>query len=81
MPGTASNTTSPPWPTADPPSGCLPEGFSARCEITAVDELPEEAAEAIEGWILVRYHVSVLGTDRALIAEQTVEKLVREDDL
>jgi len=67
-------------PSAAYPGGLLPEGFSADCAMSLVDDLPEDALEPQEGWVLGRFHVRVYDTSGAPMAECTVDKILREED-
>lgn len=67
-------------PNAPYPGGLLPEGFSASCSIGVVDDLPEDALEPQEGWVLGRFYIRVYDTAGTPMAECTVEKLLREED-
>ncbi len=68
-------------PKATVPQGLLPPSFALQCELTQVDDLPAQAMDAQDGWVLGRYHISLIGRDGTVIDEATVEKLVREEDL
>ena len=64
--------------------GVLPEGYSADCSLedaTELADLPEEAAESINGWRLGEYLIRVFGPDGESIAEATIRKILKEDDL
>jgi hypothetical protein len=64
------------------PGALLPEGFSCRCQVYVVDDLPvDDAGEAIAGWVLAAYHITVHQRDGRIVGEQFVEKLVPEDTL
>ncbi len=66
------------------PEGLLPEGFSARCDLTPVEDLPDKAAEPIPGWTnwrLGQYRVIVYDTRGNALAEHVVEKAVLEDEI
>jgi prepilin-type N-terminal cleavage/methylation domain-containing protein len=65
---------------AEIPPGLLPEGFSSSCTLTAVEDLSEQDAEPQQGWILGRFDIRVFDTGHDLMAECSVEKLVREED-
>jgi hypothetical protein len=67
-------------PSASCPEGLLPEGFSADCSVSLAEDLPEEALAPQEGWVLGRFHVRVYDISGALMAECTVDKLLREED-
>lgn len=67
-------------PGARYPEGLLPEGFSADCFLAPADDLPTEALEPQEGWLLGRFHIRVYDTSGAVMAESSVDKLIREDD-
>lgn len=67
-------------PAAELPRGLLPEGFSSTCTLTPVDDLSDEDGQPQQGWVLGRFHVCVYDTSHALMAECSVEKLVREED-
>jgi len=67
-------------PDANVLSGLLPPGFSANCETEDVDDLPDHAAETVDGWKLVRFRVGVRNAGGQLVGEQTVEKLIVEEE-
>jgi len=67
-------------PDAALPDGLLPKNFSAKCRLFQV-ELPEEAQEPMDGWVLGRYEITIYGLSREDVASITVEKLVRQEDL
>jgi hypothetical protein len=68
-------------PQAEVPPGLLDEGFSCDCSLSPTEgDLPEEALEAQEGWVLGRFHVRVFDPNGDLMAECEVEKLVRETE-
>ena len=65
------------------PEDVLPEGYSARCELSPAEDLPESAQEGIQGWAgwrLGRFVVSVTDSSGRTLGERLVEKVVREDD-
>ena len=67
---------------AEIPEGALPEGYAASCEVYAAEEeLPEEALEAIRGWRLAEYHVTLQDASGAQVAETFVRKVLKEEDL
>lgn len=63
------------------PDGVLPQGFSARCYLYEVEDLPEEALEAIREWRLGEFHIQVFDVNGKLMEETRVRKLVKEEDL
>jgi type II secretory pathway pseudopilin PulG len=67
-------------PEARYPEGLLPEGFSADCSLSLADDLPLDALDAQEGWVLGRFHIRVYDTSGSLMAECSVDKLLREED-
>ncbi len=67
---------------ADQPDGLLPDGYTASCEVYAVEDgIEEEAIEAIRGWILCEYHVVVYDREGIAMAETRVQKVLKEEDL
>ncbi len=68
-------------PDAVPPDGLLPDGYSCSCEIMDVEELPEDALESIREWHLGEYHIAVFDQGGEVVAEQSVRKILKEDDL
>ncbi len=68
-------------PKADPLPGLLPDGCTPGCELAVPDDLPDNATDAVSGWILGRYRITVTGPDGKPDGEMTVERLVREDDI
>ncbi|MBR4125866.1 MAG: hypothetical protein IKR13_06645 [Victivallales bacterium] len=68
-------------PDATPPDDLLPEGYGCSCELFDVEELPEDALESIREWRLGEYHITVFAQGGDLIAEQSVRKILKEDDL
>lgn len=63
------------------PDGLLPQGFSARCQLYAVDDIHEEAQVSIREWQLGEYHVQVFDVQGNLMEEARIRKLVHEEDL
>ena len=63
------------------PSGLLPDGFSASCELYEVDDIHEDALEPIKGWQLCEYHICVFDEMGVKIAETFVRKVLKEGDL
>ena len=68
-------------PNAAIPDGLLPDGYDAACEVYAVEDIHEDALEAIRGWTLAEYHISIADENGALVAETYVRKVLKEDDL
>jgi len=70
-------------PKATLPSGLLPDGYGATCEVMAVEEgLPEQAYEEISGWLLGEYHITVTDADGNLVGEESIRKILKsEEDL
>lgn len=68
-------------PEAALPAGLLPEGFSASCELYAVEELPDEALESIREWRLGEYHIQLFDRDGNLMVEQRIRKILKEEDM
>ena len=68
-------------PTAQMPDNLLPDGCTATCEVYAVEDIEEEALEAIRGWCLAEFHISVLDSGGNLMGETRVRKVLKEDDL
>jgi type II secretory pathway pseudopilin PulG len=67
-------------PYAELPEGLLPEGFSSSCELRAVEDLPEEALEPIQGWVLGEFRIEVYDVNGAPMGSVTVQKVVKEED-
>jgi type II secretory pathway pseudopilin PulG len=63
------------------PVGILPEGFRMDCRLREVDDLPDEALEPIQGWVLGEFVINVYDPGGDSIGEVRVRKLVREEDL
>ena len=63
------------------PEGVLPQGFSASCQLYEVEDLHEEALEAIREWRLGEFHIQVFDVNGKLMEEVRVRKLVKEEDL
>jgi prepilin-type N-terminal cleavage/methylation domain-containing protein len=64
------------------PGDLLPEGLSAQCEVQPISQdLPEFAAQPINGWVLVSYHISIHRGDGMEVAAHDVHKLIPEEDL
>ena len=69
-------------PHALEPDNLLPEGFSATCELVRVDQgLDETSSEPIDGWLLGEFRIVVWDVGGNRMAECTVQKVVREDEL
>lgn len=67
-------------PDARIPDGVLPQGFSANCRLYETDDLPEDAQEAIRGWLLGEFHIEVFDVAGNLMDDIRVRKLVKEED-
>ena len=46
-----------------------------------MEELPEDALESIREWRLGEYHITVFDAAGTVVAEQSVRKILKEDDL
>lgn len=68
-------------PNVEIPSGLLPDGYSSSCELYAVEDIHEEALEPIRGWMLAEYHIVVYDRNGSAMAETTVQKVLKEDDV
>ena len=68
-------------PEASPPEDLLPEGYTAVCEVSPAETVPDYAVDPVDGWVLASYHIQVLWRAGDIVAEHTVEKLTREDEL
>ena len=68
-------------PDANPPDGLLLDCYTASCELFDVEDLPEDALESIREWRLGEYHVVVFDRAGNIFAEQSVRKILKEDDL
>jgi prepilin-type N-terminal cleavage/methylation domain-containing protein len=66
---------------SDEPEALLPEGFSMSCELLEVTDIPEEAQEPIQGWLLGEFVIRVRDPSGGLIGEVRVRQPVREEDL
>ena len=62
------------------PSDILPEGFSASCQLLEVDDIHEDAMEAIDGWIIGEYMIEVFDRNGNRMTETHVRKILKEDD-
>lgn len=65
----------------DFPSGLLPDGFSASCELYEVEDIHEDALDPINGWQLCEYYIFITDEAGVRIAETTVRKVLKEEDL
>jgi len=63
------------------PEGLLPQGFSSRCQLYDLEDLPEDALESIREWRLGEYHIQVFDAAGNLMQELRIRKLVKEEDL
>ena len=64
------------------PEELLPEGYTATCELHAVEEdLPDQALESISEWRLGEYEIKILDPDGNVVAEQRIRKILKEDDM
>lgn len=68
-------------PDAMPPDGLLPDGYGCSCELFDVEDLPEDALESIREWRLGEYHIVVYDQSGNVFAEQSVRKILKEDDM
>lgn len=60
----------------------LPQGWKATCELFDVEDgLPDEAFESIRGWRLGEFHVCLYDDSGALVAEQYIRKILKEEDV
>lgn len=62
------------------PQDILPEGFSASCTLLEVDDIHEDAMEAIDGWIIGEYLIEVFDRNGDRMTETHVRKILKEDD-
>ena len=67
--------------TNEPPSGLLPPGFAARAELVRITDLPVEAQDPLDGWVLGRFMIQLTGRAGEELGELPIDKLVREDAL
>jgi len=67
-------------PNASLPASLLPNGYSASCETFIVDDIPEEALEPIQNWLLAEFVITLYGPNGDLISETHVRKLLKEAD-
>ena len=69
-------------PENTPPDGLLPDGYSASCDLYNVEDgIPDEAMESIRYWRLGEFYVRIYNPQGDLIAEQSVRKIIKEDDV
>ena len=69
-------------PNAAQPDNLLPEGFSASCELVRVEQgLTNKSSEPIHGWMLGEFRIVVRDVGGVPMADCTVQKVVREDEL
>ncbi len=62
------------------PADFLPEHYYAECELmSVVDQMPEFAARARQGWMLAAYQIRLITDTGELVDEQIIYKIVRED--
>ena len=65
----------------DLPKGAFPPNFNPQCMLIAAEDLPEDAVDAVGGWVLGQYQISVIGLRDEIIGEVRVEKIVQKTDL
>ncbi len=63
------------------PEGLLPDGFYSTCELYQVEDIHEDAQEAINNWILCEYHIQLFDSANVKIAETNVRKVLKEEDV
>ena len=63
------------------PEGLLPQGFSSRCQLMEVDDLPEDALESIREWRLGEYQIQIFDVAGNLMEELQIRKILKEEDL
>lgn len=68
-------------PDAALPDGLLPRGFSSECVLTPVEDLPEMAANPVNGWVPATFSASVTNANGQIIGTRTTLKLVPENEL
>lgn len=68
-------------PKAEAPARALPDHFSMRCELTAVDDLADEVNQPVEGWVLGQFRISVFGLRGEEVSSTVIQKLVLQEDL
>jgi len=65
------------WPV---PADLLPPGMSAACEVRAIHhDLPEHAAQPINGWVLGAYLITLRDRDGSELATRELHRLIPED--
>lgn len=67
-------------PRSSVPSDVLPGGYSATCTLLYVDDVHEDAQEAIDSWLLGEYHIQVFDQGGNLAGECRVRKVLQEED-
>jgi len=67
--------------TVAPPNGLMPPGFAARAELVRVTDLPVEAQDPLDGWVLGRFIIHLTGRSGENLGDLPIDKLVREDAL
>ena len=67
---------------ADLPEGFFPEGISATCELSEIEQEEEHSQSAFmpKGWVLARYTIRLYDTTGE-IASQSIDKIVPETEL
>ena len=69
-------------PGASVPEALLPEGWNASCTLVDVEDgLPDAAYDSIQGWRLCEFQVSLFNDKGGLVAEQSVRKILKEEDV
>ena len=68
-------------PDAAPPDALLPQGFSTECVLAPAENLPEMAANPVNGWIPAVFSVTVTNADGQIIGTRNTLKLVPQNEL
>ncbi len=69
-------------PGASVPEVLLPAGWNASCTLVDVEDgLPDAAYDSIQGWRLCEFQVSLFNDKGDLVAEQSVRKILKEEDV
>lgn len=62
------------------PTDLMPNGWSASCELLEVDDIHEDAQEAIRGWIIGQFLITITDEHGDLVSETPIYKVIKEDD-
>jgi len=67
-------------PHAGSPSDLLPDGYSSSCQLLDVDDIHEDAQEAINEWQLGELVISVYDNRGNQVSETRMRKLLKTED-